>query len=113
MKARSPSQSHRSSRARRRLQGAARTIKPLPSADPVLLQLPDGIYWQADGGEEAFGPFETYELARVDLARGDEERPLPGQTREEVERELGMKTWVDEATGEVPDGQCPPHLPRP
>jgi hypothetical protein len=78
----------------------------------VLLERPDGIYWQADGGEEAFGPFETYEMARADFRRGDEERLAPGLTLTDAQSELNMNTWVDEETGEVPDGQCPPHLPR-
>ena len=112
MKAKSLSGSKRSAHARRRLPRSARAIKPTPSTDPVLLERPDGIYWQADGGEEAFGPFETYEMARADFLRGDEERLAPGQTLVDAESELNMNTWVDEETGEVPDGQCPPHVPR-
>lgn len=51
--------------------------------------------------------------ARADSLRGDEERPVPGETLEDAEDELGMNTWVDEESGEVEDGQSPPHLPRP
>ena len=100
-------------RHHRRAARTARAIKPTAAADPQLLERPDGIYWQAAEGEEAFGPFETYELARADFLRGDEERPAPGETLEEAEGELSMNTWVDEETGEVADGQSPPHLPRP
>lgn len=97
----------------RRLPRAARTIKATTSADPQLFQRPDGVYWQAVDGKEAFGPFETYELARADFLRGDEERPAPGETVDEVESELGLNTWVDEETGQVAEGQSPPHLQRP
>ena len=98
----------------RRPPRAARTIKKATSnADPLLLQRPDGVYWQAAEGEEAFGPFETYELARADFLRGDEERPTPGETVDEAESELGLNTWVDEETGQVAEGPSPPHLPRP
>ena len=97
----------------RRPPRAARTIKATTSADPLLLQRPDGVYWQAVEGEEAFGPFETYELARADFLRGDEERPTPGEGVDEAESELGLNTWVDEETGQVAEGQSPPHLQRP
>lgn len=109
--ARSEAQSE--ARSRRKPARAARAVKPAPSADPVLLERPDGVYWQAEDGEEAFGPFETYEMARADFLRGDEERPTPGETLGEAESELGMNTWVDEETGEVAEGQSPPHLQRP
>jgi hypothetical protein len=100
-------------RHRRRAARTARAIKPTAAPDPKLLERPDGIYWQAAEGEEAFGPFETYELARADFLRGDEERPAPGETLEDAEAELGLNSWVDEDTGEVAQGQSPPHLPRP
>ena len=97
----------------RRASRTARAIQPAVTEDPILHERPDGIYWQAVEGEEAFGPFETHELARADFLRGDEERPVPGETLEDAEDELGMNTWVDEESGEVEEGQSPPHLPRP
>ncbi len=96
-----------------RLTRVARTIKPSTRADPTLLVRPDGIYWQTAEGDEAFGPFETYELARADFLRGDEERPAPGESLNEAESELGQNTWVDEETGQVAEGQSPLHVQRP
>ena len=96
----------------RRASRTARAIEPTDASDPVLEERPDGVYWRALEGEEAIGPFETYELARADFLRADEERPAPGETLEEAEGELGMNTWVDEETGEVAEGQSPPHLSR-
>lgn len=118
MKAEPTSRSHSGERrtqrqTQRRSSRASRALKPTPTADPILVQRPDGIYWQAEDGEEAFGPFETYELARADFLRGDEERPTPGETVDEAEGELGLNDWVDEETGQVAEGQCPPRLPPP
>jgi hypothetical protein len=92
-------------RHHRRAARTARAIKPAAAADPELLERPDGIYWRVAESEEAFGPFETYELARVDFLRGDEERPAPGETIADAETELGLNHWVDEDTGEVAEGQ--------
>ena len=113
MKAQPASRTAPKAAAHRRPPRAARTIKATNNTDPLLLQRPDGVYWQAAEGEEAFGPFETYELARADFLRGDEERPAPGEGVDEAESELGLNTWVDEETGQVAEGQSPPHLQRP
>ena len=36
--------------------------------------------------------------------------PSPAETLEEAESELGINDWIDPETGELAEGQSPPHL---
>jgi len=101
--------------ARRRLQpvGSAAVITEAPATTDEMLPIvdrPDGYHWQASDGKEEFGPFETYEAARADRDRGDEQRPVPGETLSEAESEIGVADWIDAETGAPAEGQSPPHL---
>lgn len=78
--------------------------------DMPIVDRPDGYYWQAPDGRQAFGPFETYESARAERDRYDEERPTPGETLQQAESEAGIADWIDAETGEPAEGQSPPHL---
>jgi len=86
---------------------------PTPPDEPVVLR-PDGWYWVAPDGHQAFGPFETREDAVADLHAADpDELDLePGETLREAEAELGIADFIDPDTGEPAEGLSNPHLPR-
>ncbi len=91
--------------------GAARVIEPAAddsTAPPV--QRPDGWYWIAPDGRQEFGPFDSAAEARADRDRYDEQAPVPGETLEEAEQEIGIADWIDPETGEPAEGQSRPHL---
>ena len=78
--------------------------------DQVMVR-PDGYYWQAADGKQEFGPFKTVELALADMASGDDdEEPVPGETLQEAENEIGISDWIDPETGQPAQGQSPPRL---
>lgn len=78
-----------------------------------ILRRPDGYYWQAPDGHQAFGPFETEALARADRDRDDEAHPPPAETLQQAESEIGMADWIDPETGEPAEGLSPPRLNEP
>ncbi|HSQ72847.1 MAG TPA: hypothetical protein VLM87_10530 [Rubrivivax sp.] len=94
-----------------RPRGAARVIEPGPAATVAVIQRPDGFYWLAPDGLQAFGPFESPELARADHDAYDEQAPEPGETLEEAERDLGIGEWIDPDPGELAEGLSAPRLP--
>lgn len=111
--ARSPGKAARHADPGRAPQGAAAVIpERAGSVDetPPIVSHPDGWYWIAPDGRQQFGPFETYELARVDRDAWDEESPAPGETLQEAEDEIGISSWIDPETGEPAEGASPPHL---
>lgn len=88
------------------------SARPPAAPEADVVERPDGFYWIAPDGRQAFGPFETPALARADRDRLDEGRaPVPGETLAEAEDEIGVATWIDPETGEPAEGQAPPHLP--
>lgn len=87
----------------------ARTA-PAASAPPIV-ERPDGYYWIDDGQLGEFGPFETYELARVDRDAGSEQALAPADTLQGVEQETGVADWVDAQTGEPSEDGPATHLP--
>lgn len=99
--------------AARRFQpvGAARVILPAESEPGAVVERPDGFYWVAADGRDAFGPFATAALARADRDAYDDSAPVPGETLEEAESEIGIAAWIDPDTGEPAEGQATPHLP--
>lgn len=86
---------------------------PVSTVPVPVVGRPDGYYWEAPDGRQAFGPFETYELACADRDRYDEERPAPGESLQQAESEIGIADWIDAETGEPAEGQSPPHLREP
>ena len=80
------------------------------SADPILVR-PDGYYWLTPACKQEFGPFETLELARADMACGDDpQEPAEGGTLQEAENEIGISDWIDPETGEPAEGLSRPRL---
>jgi hypothetical protein len=75
-----------------------------------IVARPDGYYWRTLDGKQEFGPFESVELAQADLEAADEEAPIPGETLQEAEGEIGIADWIDPETGEPALGQSPPRL---
>ncbi len=71
---------------------------------------PDGYHWIAANGRQEFGPFETLEQAQVYRDACDESAPLPAETLQEAESEIGISDWIDPETGQPAEGYCPPHL---
>lgn len=75
-----------------------------------IILRPDGYHWQAPGGKQEFGPFETLEAALADMEAVDEETSEPGETLQEAEDEIGIADWIDPDTGEPAEGQSMPRL---
>jgi hypothetical protein len=87
--------------------------KAQPDQDPRVEQIiarPDGFYWPAPDGKQEFGPFESLELALADMTAAEERAPVPGETLQEAESEIGIADWIDPETGEPAEGQSPPRL---
>jgi hypothetical protein len=97
----------------RKPRGAARVIEEGPDADlgpGPIHERPDGYYWCTADGHREFGPFTSYELARMDRDSFDERAPQPGESLDEAEDELGIGKWIDPETGAPAEGASPPHL---
>ena len=75
-----------------------------------IVTRPDGYHWTALDGKREFGPFETLELAQADMDAGDEFAPVPAESLQEAESEIGIADWIDPETGEPAEGQSRPHL---
>jgi hypothetical protein len=93
--------------------GAAKVIEEGPEGGEVLAPIherPDGYYWMTLDGRQEFGPFESYELARLDSVRFDEVAPQPGESLREAEDEIGIADWIDRETGGPAEGESPPHI---
>lgn len=82
----------------------------IESADPAIVERPDGFYWQASDGHQEVGPFESHQLAQADRDAVSEEALTPGETLQEAEHEIGIADWIDAETGEPAEGESPPHL---
>lgn len=80
--------------------GAARVIPESLDGDlGPIHQRPDGYYWSTRDGQREFGPFASFEHARMDRDRLDELAPEPGETLDEAEDEIGIGKWIDPETG--------------
>ena len=80
------------------------------TAQPDIIERPDGFYWLAEDGRVEVGPFDSYEAAEADRDGAAGDAPEPGETLQEAESELGMNGWLDSETGSLVEGQSPPHL---
>jgi hypothetical protein len=49
-------------------------------------------------------------MAKADRDTLSDEAPLPGETLQEAEDEIGIADWIDPETGEPAEGQSPPRL---
>ena len=63
-----------------------------------VIERPDGVYWQAKGGEREYGPFATLLEAVQDMEASDAALE-PGETLEEAEGEIGISDYIDSETG--------------
>jgi hypothetical protein len=93
--------------------GAAKVIEEGPASAEMnspIVERPDGYYWTAPDGRQDFGPFESYELARLDRDQFDEEAPHPGESLSEAQSEIGVGQWIDPEIGGPAEGASPPHL---
>jgi hypothetical protein len=88
------------------------TAEQLPKEDetPRILNRPDGYHWVSADGHDEYGPFETWAAASADMEAADEAVPTDGETLQEAESDIGQADWIDPATGDPAEGQCPPHL---
>ncbi len=80
-----------------------------PNYDKTLIiERPDGFYWQRkDSGEES-GPFATLIEAVTDMENGAANVEA-GESLEEAESEIGIADWIDPETGQ-PAEESVPHL---
>jgi hypothetical protein len=92
----------------------SRTLKTgsLPDvANGSIVARPDGYYWLMPERHQEFGPFSSLELARIDRdTAGAEHAPMPGESLQEAESEIGIADWINPETGEPAEGQSPPRL---
>jgi len=87
------------------------SASPMAESDrpgPMLVQRPDGWYWQTDDGRREIGPFASAEDALAATGAG-EEGLEPGGMLREVEDEIGVADWIDPDTHE-PAEHCVPHI---
>lgn len=77
--------------------------------DQIMVR-PDGYYWLAPDGKQEFGPFDSRELALADMTYSDEDAPMPGETLQEAEDEIGIADWIDPETGQPAEGLSTPRL---
>lgn len=89
-----------------------RTSTPSPALQDraSIVSHPDGYYWIATDGHQEFGPFETYEAARLDRDAFVDAAWEPGETLREAESEMGIADWIDPLTGELALSQSAPHI---
>jgi hypothetical protein len=80
-----------------------------PNYDKTLvIERPDGFYWQhAESGKE-FGPFATLVEAVADMENGGGNVEV-GETLLEAESEIGIADWIDPETG-APAEESIPHF---
>ena len=71
----------------------------------MVVERPDGFYWQSkDGGKES-GPFATLFEAVEDMQYNADSDFEPGESVVEAESEIGISDWVDPDTGELAEEQ--------
>ena len=85
-------------------------VQPEDLEPSEILHHPDGYYWSSPDGDEAFGPYETYELAEAARDAVGDEAVAPGDALMEAEREIGIADWIDAETGEPAQEQSGPRF---
>lgn len=77
--------------------------------ETLIIERPDGFYWQSSTGEE-YGPFPTVTEAVADMKveyGAEAEDVEPDETVEEAEAEIGVSGWVDPDTGDLGESWTP------
>jgi len=76
--------------------------------ETLILERPDGFYWQSNTTGEEYGPFPTLVEAVADMKYGAEAEDVePDETLEETEAEIGVSGWVDPDTGDLGESWTP------
>lgn len=91
----------------RRPGGSVPTIET-ETAEPRIVQHPDGYYWCTDAHE--VGPFATFDEARSDMEAADASEGAdmaPDETLAQVEDDIGVETWIDPETGSPAEEERP------
>jgi hypothetical protein len=74
----------------------------------LIIQRPDGFYWQSEATGEEYGPFLTRAEALADMESDVELDDLePEETLEEAEADIGVSGWVDPDTGDLGESWTP------
>lgn len=75
-----------------------------------IVSRPDGYYWVAPDGRQEIGPFDSYAEAAADMDSDEVSGFSPGDAVAEAESEFGVSDWIDPDSGQLAEGQSPPHL---
>jgi len=76
--------------------------------ETLILERPDGFYWQSSTTGEEYGPFPALVDALADMNYGAEAEDVePDETLEEAEAEIGVSGWVDPDTGDLGESWTP------
>ena len=67
----------------------------------LLVERPDGYYWQNKLTEKLYGPFSTLIEAMEDMQYQEDSDYGEGASLHEVESEIGIAGWVDPDTDEL------------
>lgn len=78
--------------------------------DAQIVSRPDGYYWIAPDGRQEIGPFDSREMALLDMGSAADDVPEPGESLQEAEDEIGIADWIDPDTGEPSEGQSNPRF---
>jgi hypothetical protein len=74
----------------------------------LIIQRPDGFYWQSEATGEEYGPFPTRAEALADIEFGAPAEELEAdETLEEAEADIGVSGWVDPDTGDLGESWTP------
>ncbi|MDR2195994.1 MAG: hypothetical protein LBE50_05265 [Gallionellaceae bacterium] len=77
------------------------------NGDPLLIERPDGFYWQDPDTGKMFGPFATLLAALEDVEYQADSDYEEGESLAEAEDEIGILGWVDPDTGDLAEGVAP------
>jgi len=75
----------------------------------LLIERPDGYYWQNKLTGKLYGPFVTLTDAMEDTQYQEDSDYEEGESLHEAEAEIGIADWIDPDTGELAEDSAP-HL---
>lgn len=73
----------------------------------LVIERPDGFYWQDTTSGREYGPFATLLEASEDMQYNAEAEFGPGGSLREIEDDLGVADWVDPETGVLAEASVP------
>jgi hypothetical protein len=89
-----------------------KTVIPQTSPEydrTVVIERPDGFYWQEKETGAEYGPFATLVEAVEDMAYSEETEFDEAGALHEAEEEIGISDWIDPDTG-APAEELIPHI---